>query len=102
MREYGVPRNTLRDYLGICVLKIIDTDKYTTVTQQEKGKSGKASVKCIEKSCRLALREYWAQANKMKGEGKLLPLLLRRGLLQYKRLVKISSNPFFARPECKI
>ena len=67
MREYGVPRNTLRDYIGICELK------YKTVVQQESGKSGKASVKCIEKSCRLALKEYRAQANKMKGEGKLLP-----------------------------
>ena len=73
MREYGVPRNTLRDYIGIYELKIIDPDKYKTVVQQETGKSGKASVECIEKSCRLALREYRAQANEMKGEGKLLP-----------------------------
>ena len=73
MREYGVPRNTLRDYIGICELKIIDPDKYKTVVQQESGKSGKVSVKYIEKSCRLAFKEYRAQANKMKGEGKLLP-----------------------------
>lgn len=26
MREYGVPRNTLRDYIGICELKIIDPE----------------------------------------------------------------------------
>ena len=68
-----MPRNTLRDYIGICELKIIDPDKYKTVVQQESEKSGKASVKCIEKSCRLALKEYRGQANKMKGEGKLLP-----------------------------
>ena len=68
-----MPRNTLRDHIGICELKIINPDKYNTVVQQESGKSGKASVKCVEKSCRLALKEYRAQANKMKGEGKLLP-----------------------------
>ena len=38
MREYGVPRNTLRDYIGICELKIIDPDKYGTVVQQDIGK----------------------------------------------------------------
>ena len=65
--------NTLRDYTGICELKIIDPDKYKTVVQQESGKSGKASVKSIENRCRLALEEYRAQAKKMKGEGKLLP-----------------------------
>ena len=68
-----MPRNTLRDYIGICELKIIDPDKYKTVVQQESGESGKTSVKCIGKSCWLALKEYRAQANKMKGEGKLLP-----------------------------
>ena len=60
----------MRDYIGICELKIIDPDKYKTVVQQESGKSGKAPDKCIEKSCRLALKEeYRAQTNKMKGEG---------------------------------
>ena len=73
IREYCVPKNTLRDYIGICELKIIHSDKYKTVVLQESGKSSKTSVKCIEKSCRLALKECWAQANKMKGEGKLLP-----------------------------
>ena len=68
-----MPRNTLTDYTGICELKIIDPDKYKTVVQQESGKSGKASVKSIENSCRLALEKYRAQANKMKREGKLLP-----------------------------
>ena len=73
MAQYGVPRNTIRDYIGICELKIIDADKYKTVVQQATGEKGKASVKCIEKRCRAALGEYRAQANKMKAEGKLLP-----------------------------
>ena len=63
-----MPTNALRDYIGICELKIIDPDKYKTVEQQESGKSGKTSVKCVEESCRLALKEYRAH-----GEGKMLP-----------------------------
>ena len=70
---YDVPRNTIRDYIVICELKIIDADKYKTVVQQATGEKGKASVKSIEKRCRVALGEYRAQANKMKAEGKLLP-----------------------------
>ena len=73
MKEYGVPRNTIRDYIGICELKIIDADKYKTVVQQATEEKGKASVKYIEKRCRVALSEYRAQANKMKAEGQLLP-----------------------------
>ena len=66
MKEYGVPRNTLKDYIGPCKLKIIDQDKYKTVVQQVVGNKGKASVKEVERHCRAALEDYWAQANKMK------------------------------------
>jgi len=64
MKQYGVSRNTIRDYIGICELKIIDAEKYKTVVQEATGEKGEASVKCIEKRCRVALREYRAQANK--------------------------------------
>ena len=73
MKQCGVPRNTIRDYIRICELKIIDAEKYKTVVQQATGEKGKALVKCIEKRCRVALNEYRAQANKKKAEGKLLP-----------------------------
>jgi len=73
MMQYGVPRNTIRDYIGRCELKIIDADKYKNVVQQATGEKGKTSVKCTEKHCRGALGEYQAQANKMKAEAKLLP-----------------------------
>ena len=39
-----MPRNTLKDYVGLCKLKIIDQDKYKTVVQQEVEKKGKAVV----------------------------------------------------------
>lgn len=83
MREYGVPQNSLRDYIGLCELKIIDQDKYKTVVQQVVGKKGKASVKEVERHCRVALGDYRAQANKMKGEGQLLPFYPREECYQH-------------------
>lgn len=73
MRLYGVPRNTIRDYIGLCELKILDEDKYDRVVGAEREKAGKVSVKTIEFRCRDVLKDYQAQSNKMKEDGKLLP-----------------------------
>ena len=73
MRDFGIPRNTCRDYIGMCELKIIDIDKYQSVVQQEREIKGKAPIKNIELRCREALSRYRAQSNKLKEEGKLLP-----------------------------
>lgn len=73
MRQYGIPRNTLRDYIGICELKVIDAERYKRVIEAEREKVGKVSVKCIELSCRAVLNEYRVQANKLKQQKKLLP-----------------------------
>ena len=70
MESYGVARNTLRDFIGICELKILDKTKYKTITAMERDRSGKPAVKTIEKRCRAALSEYKAQA---KEDGRLLP-----------------------------
>lgn len=77
-----MPRNTLRDYIGLCELKIIDQDKYKTVVQQVVGKKCKASFKEVERHCRVALGDYRAQANKMKGEGQLLSFYPREQFYQ--------------------
>lgn len=45
MESYGVARNTLRDFIGICELKIIDRRKYNTITAMERDRSGKPVVK---------------------------------------------------------
>ena len=37
--------NTLRDFIGICELKIVDSSKYKRVVQSVKEATGKASVK---------------------------------------------------------
>jgi len=42
MKQFGVSRNKIRDYVGICELKIIDAEKYKTVVQQATGEKGKA------------------------------------------------------------
>ena len=55
MRQYGVPRNTLRDYVDICELKIVDEETYKRVVGCEREKSGKVSVKQIELCCHQTL-----------------------------------------------
>jgi len=73
MEKCGVTRNTLRGFIGICELKILDQDKFNTVVSTERERSGKPSVKDIEQRCRVALSEYRAQSKRFKEEGRLLP-----------------------------
>lgn len=64
MRDFAVPRNTVRDYnyIGMCELKIIDIEKYHSVVQQERGRKGKSPIKKkTELRCREALGGYRAQ-----------------------------------------
>ena len=62
MRRFGIPHNTLRDYVSICELKIIDIERYKKVVEAEWQRSGKVSVKSIKTCCRVALSEYRVQA----------------------------------------
>ena len=55
MRQFGIPRNMLRDYNSICKLKIIDAERYKRVVEAEREKVGKVLVKCI------VLNEYRGQ-----------------------------------------
>ena len=73
MGLFGVPRNILRDFIGICELRIIDKEKYDRVVQSVRERTGKTSMKLIELKCREALSDYRAQASKFKTEEKLLP-----------------------------
>ena len=79
MRIFDVARNTLRDFIGICELKIVDSSKYERVVQSVKEVTGKASVKVIENYCREALGEYRAQTNRLKSKKKLLPFYPKDG-----------------------
>ena len=73
MRKFGIPRNTLRDYIGVCELRIIDSDRYKRVVDAEHQRSGEVSAKSIELRCRMALNEYRVEANRLKEKKKLLP-----------------------------
>ena len=66
-------RNTLRGFIGICELKIVDQDKFNAVVSMERERCGKPSVKDIELRYWVALSEYKAQPKWFKEEGKLLP-----------------------------
>ena len=69
---FGVPRNILRDFIGICELRIIDREKYDRVVQSVRERTCKISMKLIKLECREALSDYRAQASKLKTEEKLL------------------------------
>ena len=73
MEKYGVVRNTLRGFIGICELKILDRNRFNTFVSTERECCGKPSVKDIELRCRAALSEYRAQSKRSKEEGRLLP-----------------------------
>ena len=44
MRQFNIPRNTLRDYIGICELQIIDGERSKRVVEVERQKMGKVSA----------------------------------------------------------
>ena len=45
MEKYGVARNTLRGFIAICELKILDRDKFNTFASTERERCGNPSVK---------------------------------------------------------
>lgn len=73
MRQFGIPCNTLRDYIGIRELQIIDGERYTRVVEAERQRMGNVSAKSIELRCRAVRNEYRVQANTLKQQKNLLP-----------------------------
>ena len=51
MEKYGGARNMLREFIGICELKILDRDKFNTVVSTERERCAKPLVKDIELRC---------------------------------------------------
>lgn len=70
MRQFGIPRNTLRDYIAVCKLHIIDSERY-----KRKGWSKQNSKDWERSPRRVVLNEYRIQSNRLK-EKKLLPFYL--------------------------
>ena len=79
MVRFGIPRNTLRDYIGICELRITDSKRYKRVVEAERQRLGKVSVKSTELRRRAVLNEYRVQSNRLKEEKKLLPFYPKEG-----------------------
>ena len=97
MRLFGVPRNTLRDFIGICELRIIDEEKYERLVQSVKEKTVKPSVLVIESKWREALRDYRTQAIRLKSKEKLLPFYPKMIFIfqnNFKKLLGL-GHPFF-------
>ena len=72
MRRFGIARNTLRDYIGLCELKIVDPKRYERILATEREKTGKTSAKSIERRCRVTLKELKTRVNELKEENQLL------------------------------
>ena len=79
MVRFGIPRNTLRDYIGICELRITDSKRYKRVVETERQRLGKVSVKSTELRRRAVLNEYRVQSNRLKEEKKLLHFYPKEG-----------------------
>ena len=68
-RLAGCPRSTVRDFVAIAELKIVDHREHDRVIRDHAG-----SVKELEATCRTTLRRYLPVMANLRREGKLLPL----------------------------
>ena len=68
-RLAGFPRSTVRDFVAIAELKIVDHREHDRVIRDHAG-----SVKELEVTCRRRLRSYLPVMANLRREGKLLPL----------------------------
>lgn len=69
-RLTGCPRSTLRDFVAVAELKVVDSREHDLVIRDLQG----GSVKELEVVCRKRLRRYIPVMANMRREGKLLPL----------------------------
>ena len=68
-RLAGCPRSTVRNFVAIAELKIVDHREHDRVIRDHAG-----SVKELEATCRRRLRSYLPVMANLRREGKLLPL----------------------------
>lgn len=59
LRAVNLARNTLRDFLGMVELKIIDERKYDETIARVRQQQEKPSVKDFEKACWAEIINYW-------------------------------------------
>ena len=73
-RLAGCRRSTVRDFVAIAELKIVDNREHNRVIRDHAG-----SVKELEATCRRRLRSYLPVMANLRHEGKLLPLKFDEG-----------------------
>ena len=59
----SVSRNTIRDYLGMSELKLLDERKYEETVARVQREKTKHSVKDFKKACRSQVLEYYDEVN---------------------------------------
>ena len=69
-RLSGCPRSTLRDFVAIAELRIVDAREHDLVIRDLEG----GSVKELEAACRKRLRRFLPVLSNLRREGRLLPL----------------------------
>ena len=82
LREAKVPRNTLRDFLGMCELRILDERKYEATIGAIKRENEKPSVKDFERACRKELLRYYDEINEKKNLKVLLPIMTQKSFYE--------------------
>ena len=70
LRAVNLARNTLRDFLGMVELKIIDERKYDETIDRVRQQQ--------EKPCWAEIINYWQELNKKKGTKLLLHLMTQK------------------------
>ena len=63
LRKTSVSRNTIRDYLGMSELNLLDERKYEETVARVQREKTKHSVKDFKKACRSQVLEYYDEVN---------------------------------------
>ena len=98
MRRFGIPPNILRDYIGICQLRIIYSERYKRLVEAEQQRLGKVSAKSIELRYRAVLNEYRVQSNRLKKKRSSFLFTQRRAFTPKSKF----EWKFIRFPDCKI
>ena len=68
-RLAGCPRSTIRDFVAIAELQVVDKREHERAIDEHQG-----SVKELEAACRHRLRKHIPTMDRLRREGKLLPI----------------------------
>ena len=82
LREAKVARNTIRDFLGLAELKILDERKYEDAIAGVRREVEKPSVKHFERACRLEVLKYFDELNEKKSKKTLLPFMTQKSFYE--------------------